>query len=226
MANIEKTEKLDNINKYIANAAILRDCLANINNIQDKFAKFTFLFPTIEDKMICKAIFDTLYLSDVKARKFISRMIDGLNNLYPQNLTEMVDVYNQTAVIVSEKIKKQEKQADEDGERSSQEEKQGTSEQEDEMGQKMNAFSVHNNVVTVQESSNFKKSDKKKQKQISVVSSKEIENIERLDKQKLAASKEDEKLKKYEESLKERLRTRKNVESLIDLQQVRSKYDD
>ena len=226
VAEIEKTQKLDNIKQYIANAAILRDDLTKLADIKGKFERFTYLFPTIEDKMICKAIFDTLYLSDVKSRKFISRMIDGLNTLYPQNLTEMIDVYNQTAVIMSERIRKQEKFADDNGERGNQETKQGTSEKEDKMSKNNNSFNSQNNIVSMQEQTMFKKEDKKPQKQVSVVSNEEISNLKRLDEQKLAAKMEDEKRKKYEESLRERTRIKKNVENIIEIQQMRSKYDD
>ena len=80
----------------------------------------------------------------------------------------------------------------------------------------------------MQEQTMFKKEDKDKkpQKQVSVVSNEEISNLKRLDEQKLAAKMEDEKRKKYEESLRERIITKENIKNLIELEPIRSKFDD
>ena len=230
MVEIVDMQKLDNLEQYIANAAVLKKELLQMVEIKDKFAKFTYLFPTIEDKMICKAIFDTMYISEVKTRKFISRMVDGLNAMAPQNISEMIDVYNQTSVLVSERIKKQEKIAnDANDNRDLVEQKQGTSEVEDKQSQKTDAFtSAGGGVFNVEIDNKKRNKNSLSEGKIAPVSKDDIDRLKNLDEQKQIAKKQaDEKLREvYEKSLRERMSKKKVAEATPIIQQMRSKYDD
>ena len=230
MSELVDVQNLDNIEKYIANAAILKNELPKILDVKEKFARLTYLFPSFEDKMICKAIFDTMYISEVKIRKFITRMVDGLYSLMPQNVSQMIDIYNQTSVVVNERLKKQEKESsDTNGEHDLVEEKQGTSDLEDKQSQKADAFSVAGGGVFNIEIDREKKDKNSTSKtNIIPVSKSEIETIKNLDEQKQIAKKqlEDEKRRAYEDSLRERRQKRQVSSAAVVLEQMRSKYDD
>lgn len=124
-----------NIKDDIAKAIVLRDELKKYDDLKDKYSRFTYLFPTFEDKIICKAIFDIIFISEIRLGKFIDQMINGLNKVVPQNFSEMIETYTRAVAFVSAKIKEDNKKAaDDGGERYTQEEKQGTTVGDDKHG--------------------------------------------------------------------------------------------
>ena len=128
-----------NINDYIAKAVVLRDEFEKIDDLKEKFGKFTLLFPTFEDKMICKAVFDLMFTHELKMQKFINQMINGINGVVPHKMTEMMEVYNQAVVLVDKKIKENNKKAASNGgERFTEEEKQGSHIDDDRHGRQDN----------------------------------------------------------------------------------------
>lgn len=224
--------QLDNINEYIARAAVLKKDLETLETVKEKFASLTYLFPSLEDKMICKAIFDTMYTSEVKSRKFIKNMVDAINTMVPKNISEMIDVYNQTSVLINEKIKKKERLiSDDGGEISTQQEKQGTFEYDDKQSKNNNSF----NVMPANEFAENRTKEKKKIKDksssiVSTVSSEDIKSEKQKTTQevvdKLKKEEEARKRAAYEKSLAERRQKKQFASSALDLQKIHSKFDD
>lgn len=208
---------IENIKDYIARAIVLRDEFENQVNIKEKFGKFTYLFPTIEDKMICKAIFDIMFTSDIKARKFISKMVDGMSSMKPQNISEMIDIYNQTSVLVYKQMQLESKKVtDIGGEINTEQEKQGSSLEDDRHGRMVDPFIVMNDSDPNRDFNGSKIIEKKGKAVVARISKEELDfakqandNADTLKKEKARkdaeeAKREAERLEKYKKSLAER----------------------
>ena len=225
----------NNIKDYIAKAVVLKDELNKENELKDKFAKFTLLFPTIEDKMVCKAIFDIMFTSEVRMRKFVSQMVDGINSLVPQKMSEMLDVYNQAVVLVNKKMTLDNKKASETGgERLTTEEKQGSSKYDDKNGRASDPFIVMNAVDPNREVSSNQVVMQKGKTVVTTLSKDELalakmenENLQKAKQQAELDAKEKARLREqYEKSLAER-RNKKNYAKIAgEIQRIYNKYDD
>ena len=222
-----------NIRDFIARAVALRKEIDQTIDVKDKFAKFTYLFPTLEDKMICKAIFDVKFTGDIATRKFISQMIDGINGLVPQKMTEMIDLYNQvSALAYKQKIKDNKLVSDSGGERSSVEGKQGTLLNDDKHG-RIDNFNSSNNDKALVESFGGEIISQKGDSSISVISKDELSEAKRQNeilemtkniKQELDAD-EKKKREAYEQSLAERRNKQEYAKIAGDLQRILN-YED
>ena len=231
---------LNNIEDYIARAVVLKNELEKEKELKEKFAKLTLLFPTLEDKMICKAIFDIKFTSETKSRKFISQMVDGVNSMVPQKITEMIDTYNQVAVLVAKSMQKENKiVSDAGGERFSGQEKQGDALNDEKHGRMTDQFAVVNAQDQIDES----KSDqveiisKKGKKVISTLAKKEVvtaqrenEILQQIENQKqrdLERQREEERKRiAYEKSLAERRMKKEYSKVASELQRIYNKHDD
>lgn len=224
-----------NIKDYIAKAIVLKDELAKGAGVKANFAKFTLLFPTLEDKMVCKAIFDIMFTSEVRSRKFISQMVDGINNVVPQKITDMVDIYNQASVLVHEKMKKDNKKASETGgERYTEEEKQGSSDDDDKHGRAADPFIVMNASDPNREFVSAQIVMQKGDTTVSTISKEELnlakienENLQKLNKKKSEqdAKEEARKLELYNKSLEERRNKQQYAKVAKELQKVYNSHD-
>ncbi len=115
----------------VARAIVFKSEFKKCDNLKDRYARFTYLFPSLEDKVICKAIFDVMFFDETQISKFVDQMINDLNREIPQKLTEAIDAYSQAAVWVEKTLKKNEKLAEASGARVGEQQKQGSLEGED-----------------------------------------------------------------------------------------------
>ena len=193
-----------NIKDYIAKAVVFKDEITKAGELKDKFARFTILFPTIEDKMICKAVFDVMFTSELKARKFIAQMVDGINVMIPQKVTEMIDAYNQATVLIHEKMKEADKLASETGgERLTEEEKQGSSKFDERHGRTVDPFIVMNAQDPNREFLGGEIIEQKGDTIISTISKNELEKAQQMNVNLQEIKREKEK-REIEEELKRR----------------------
>lgn len=236
MANSVKTTDSINIKDYIAKAIVLKDGLAKDAELKDKFAKFTFLFPTLEDKMVCKAIFDVMFTSEIRARKFISQMVNGINSVVPQKITDMVDVYNQASVLVNEKMKLDNRKASETGgERFTEEEKKGSLSNDDKHGRQSDPFIVMNASDPNREFVSAQIVMQKGDTVVSTISKDELklakienDNLQKLKQQKAEqdAKEEARRRTQYERSLAERRNKQQYAKVAKELQRIYDSHDD
>lgn len=229
---------LGNIKDYIAKAVVLKNDLPKLENLNDKYAKFTLLFPSVEDKIICKAIFDMLFISDNKVRAFVTQMTDQANALFPQKASDLVDVYNQTIVLMGHvKEKYNKKVSDDGGEKNSSEEKQGGEKDDEKHGRAADQFVVMNTVDPNRENNTDKEqpAPKKIAATVSVISKEELEKArlqqdlaEKMKKEECEkqTQEEIEKRIKYERELAEKRQKQQQQNSLKELEQAMVKKID
>lgn len=220
-----------NIKDYVAKAVVLKEELPKFNSLKDRFARFTYLFPTNEDKMICKAIFDVIFVSDIKVREFVSQMVDGANQLAPQKVSALIDSYNQACALVYNMQQKDNKMASENGgERLTEEEKQGSSKNDNKHGRESDPFIVMNASDPNREFVGggdviFKKG----QTVVAKISTEELEreqsnqlimNEDKRKQDELKAREEEEKRRAYEKSLAERRQKKQYAKVASELERV------
>lgn len=220
-----------NFKDDMAKAIVLREEFQKYNNLKDKFSRFSYLFPSFEDKVVCKVIFDLMFTSDGKQGKFIDQMLNAINKEVPQNFTEMIDVYSQaSAWVMKEKELAEKIAADNGGERWSEEVKQGSSKYDDKYG-RTDTFIV---MGTQNPNNDFVAGQIVEQKGEAVVSTLSKEELEvakamndKLQKDKEDAQKLEEARKReaYEESLRRR-NNKKNFANIAgSLERVYSNKD-
>lgn len=223
-----------NIKDYIAKAVVLKDELSREIEYKDKFAKFTLLFPSIEDKMVCKAIFDMMFTSEISSRKFISQMVDGVNSLVPQKISEMVDIYNQAVVLINKKMDLDNKKAtDSGGERFTTEAKQGSSKYDEKHGRESDPFIVMSSQDPNRSDNLSQMLINKGDKGVTLVTKSELDlakiendNLQRIKQQKERLQSEEEARKAYERSLAERRNKKDYAQVAGELQRVYNNIHD
>lgn len=224
-----------NIKDYIAKAVVFKEELPKLATLKDKFARFTYLFPSPDDKMVCKAIFDTMFVSDAKARKFVSQMVDGVNTMFPQKISEMIDVYNDASVHVFNMLKEENKKAsDADGERNVAETKQGSDKDDNKHGRAADPFIVMNASDPNREYKGGEIVSKKGKAVVSTISKAELEavhvennSIEEATrkKQEELAREEAKKRAAYEKTLAERRQKAGYAKVASEIQRVYNSHD-
>ena len=222
-----------NLKDYIAKAVVLKK---EINETKDKkniFGTFLMLFPTAKDQMICRAVFDIMFSDDLAARKVLDKMINSMNVMAPQKMTDMSDVYSEALAMVVQEKEKQEKQVNDNitdggGERYTGESKQGSEKNDDKNGRASDPFIVMN---TIDPNRDYKSGEiiyQKGEKTISTLSSEELnaakianDNVQRARMQKQIINAEEERKRRaYEESLKRRNKAKTGKAIISAMQEV------